>query len=48
MPDLIWIGAVNIHGLTIEKCQVLENRNGMLEENPVLLILIDKLRLEEI
>jgi hypothetical protein len=33
MPDLIWIEAGNIHGLTIEKCQVLENRNGILFPN---------------
>ena len=32
-PDLIWFGAGNIHGLTIEKCQVLENRNEILFPN---------------
>jgi hypothetical protein len=29
-PDLVWLGAGNIHGLSTEKCQVLKNRNVIL------------------
>lgn len=29
-PDLLWLGAGNIHGLSTEKCQVLKNRNIIL------------------
>jgi hypothetical protein len=29
-PDLVWLGAGNIHGLSPEKCQVLKNRNIIL------------------
>jgi hypothetical protein len=27
MPDLIWLAAGNLNGLSIEKCQVLKSRN---------------------
>ncbi|MEI6754444.1 MAG: DUF6371 domain-containing protein [Paludibacter sp.] len=30
MPELIWLAAGNINGLSIEKCKVLKNRNVML------------------
>jgi len=29
-PDEVWLGAGNIHGLSIEKCQVLNNRTVIL------------------
>ncbi len=29
-PELVWLGAGNIHGLTTEKCQVLKNRKVIL------------------
>jgi type I restriction enzyme R subunit len=30
MPELVWLAAGNLNGLSIEKCQVLESRDVML------------------